>query len=114
MSGFVSGCCEGERCYCGASAGHKVEETVFFDDPMPARHPLTAYVCPTHFAQIMGPAVHPEESAFTSMRSAILRLHNEAVLSEGQAAAILKVDRVELRALADAENSRRNLRKEPP
>lgn len=54
---FVSGCCEGERCFCGAPAVRKVEETIFHDDPQPQRHPLTAYVCYLHFRQIMGPAV---------------------------------------------------------
>lgn len=52
---FVSMCCEGERCHCGEPAEHKVEETVFNDDPMPNRHPLTAYICHKHFAEIMGP-----------------------------------------------------------
>jgi hypothetical protein len=55
---FVSGCCEGERCYCGAPAEHKVEETIFYDDPHPIRHPLTRYVCHAHFVQIMGPAAN--------------------------------------------------------
>lgn len=53
---FVSGCCEGEICYCGVAAEHKVEETVFPDDPFPHRHPLTRYVCHAHFKQIMGNA----------------------------------------------------------
>jgi len=65
-----SECCIGERCFCGAPADHKVEETVFSDDwsmrdngpngsmprQMRGRHPLTAYICHRHFAQIMGPA----------------------------------------------------------
>ena len=54
---FVSACCKGERCFCGADAQHKVEETIFPDDPHPIRHPLTTYVCHEHFRQLMGPAV---------------------------------------------------------
>lgn len=56
---FVSRCCEGELCSfegCSAKAKHKVEETIFDDDPHQARHPLTAYVCHTHFRAIVGPA----------------------------------------------------------
>jgi hypothetical protein len=53
---WVSKCCEGEKCFCGESADHKVSEEVFHDDPMPYRHPLTAYMCHEHFVQIMGPA----------------------------------------------------------
>jgi hypothetical protein len=56
MTEFVSGCCKGELCFCGEAASHKVEETIFFDDPLPQRHPLTAYVCDKHFRHIMGPA----------------------------------------------------------
>ena len=56
MAAFISACCEGERCYCGSPAEHKVEETIFMDDPHPHRHPLTRYICHEHFAQIMGPA----------------------------------------------------------
>lgn len=52
---FVSASCEGERCHCGAPAEHKVEETIFHDEPMPNRHPLTAYICHKHFREIMGP-----------------------------------------------------------
>ena len=52
---FVSKCCEGEKCHCGAPADHKVEEVVFDDDPYPARHPLTSYICDTHFCEVMGP-----------------------------------------------------------
>jgi hypothetical protein len=50
------GCCDGERCFCGWPAEHKVEETVFADDPQPIRHPLTSYLCHQHFLEIMGPA----------------------------------------------------------
>jgi hypothetical protein len=54
---FVSGCCEGERCYCGLSAEHKVEEIIFYDDPtLQSRHPLTTYLCHTHLRDRMGPA----------------------------------------------------------
>src|SRR5262245_39165287 len=57
---FVSGACLGERCFCGAPAEHKVEEAIQFDDPFPARHPLTTYICHQHFRQIMGPATGQE------------------------------------------------------
>lgn len=50
---FVSVCCEGEKCFCGVPASHKVEEVIFDDDPSPLRHPLTAYICDYHFRQIM-------------------------------------------------------------
>ncbi len=54
---FISGCCMGEKCgLCCAPAEHKVEETIFMDDPMPQRHPLTSYVCHRCFKLIMGPA----------------------------------------------------------
>lgn len=53
---LVSRCCEGELCFCGQPAEHKVEETIFDDDPIPHRHPLTRYVCHKHFCEIMGPA----------------------------------------------------------
>lgn len=49
-----SACCEGEICHCGNIAGHKVEEVIFPDDPMPDRHPLTTYLCSCCFARIMG------------------------------------------------------------
>lgn len=52
---FVSACCQGERCHCGEPAEHKVEETIFHDDPIQSRHPLTAYICHKHFREIMGP-----------------------------------------------------------
>lgn len=53
---FVSASCEGEKCFCGDRAEHKVEETIFADDPLQQRHPLTAYVCHKHFRATMGPA----------------------------------------------------------
>ncbi len=53
---FVSESCCGEFCWCGAPAEHKVEETIFADDPVQHRHGLTAYVCHEHFRQMMGPA----------------------------------------------------------
>lgn len=57
MPRFVSVSCNGEKCFCGAEAKHKVEETIFHDDPYPKRHPYTAYICHEHFRMIMGPAV---------------------------------------------------------
>jgi hypothetical protein len=53
---FVSVACAGEKCYCGQPAEHKIEETIFADDPMPHRHELTTYLCHEHFRTIMGPA----------------------------------------------------------
>lgn len=56
---FVSVSCHGEHCSfegCSASAEHKIEETIFADDPLQHRHELTAYVCHDHFKAIMGPA----------------------------------------------------------
>lgn len=74
MTRFVSGSCQGERCWCGAPAEHKVAEVVQHDDPRMAPqaitpypgarpfvvrgnfHELTTYVCHAHFRQMMGPA----------------------------------------------------------
>lgn len=58
---FVSKCCEGERCWCAEPAEHKVEETIFADDPLPHRHPLTTYLCHLHFREMMGPAADKGE-----------------------------------------------------
>jgi hypothetical protein len=79
-AGWRSACCEGERCFCGAPADRKVEETIFDDDwsksddgpwgAMPKvlrnRHPLTAYVCFEHFAQMMGPAAIQQDAMASS------------------------------------------------
>ncbi len=55
---FVSKSCLGEKCsMCSKPAEHKVEETIFWDDPHQNRHPYTNYVCHDHFKQIMGSAV---------------------------------------------------------
>jgi hypothetical protein len=71
MTRFVSATCQGERCFCGAPAEHKVGEQIPDDDPRFSDdwhvahglrlrgapfHELTAYVCHEHFRQIMGPA----------------------------------------------------------
>lgn len=54
---FVSGCCDGEKCrVCKTAATHKVEETIFDDDPQQIRHPLVAYLCCEHFSMVVGPA----------------------------------------------------------
>lgn len=59
---FVSKTCEGELCsVCRAPAKHKMEETIAFDDPNPARHPLTAYVCRKHFNFIMNGGLRKRE-----------------------------------------------------
>jgi hypothetical protein len=31
-------------------------EVIFDDDPQPIRHPLVAYLCCYHYAQVVGPA----------------------------------------------------------
>lgn len=63
---FVSASCEGEACgIClreggmprqQAQATHKVGEEILRDDPNPARHNLTQYVCCWHYRLIVGPA----------------------------------------------------------
>ena len=40
----------GQKCWCGYSASHKVEE-VIEDDTV---HPYTAYLCCNHFCGVMG------------------------------------------------------------
>ena len=51
--GFVSASCEGEVCsMCCSLAVAKVGEEIAWDDPFPARHNLTAYVCHDHFCAI--------------------------------------------------------------
>lgn len=55
MTAFVSQSCEGEICtICGSDAEHKVSEYVQWDDPIPDRHGLTAYICHRHFVMLMG------------------------------------------------------------
>jgi hypothetical protein len=52
---FISASCGMQKCgACGWPATHKLEETIFHDDPLPARHPLTSYVCCAHFRLIVG------------------------------------------------------------
>jgi hypothetical protein len=54
---WVSACCKDQQCaLCGQPASAKVAEEIFFDDPYLIRHALSAYVCASHFLQIMGPA----------------------------------------------------------
>ena len=52
---MVSKACVGEHCWCGDPAVKKVGEEILFDDPMPRRHNLTAYICAEHYTQLMGP-----------------------------------------------------------
>jgi len=53
---FISASCQGQKCrICSLPATHKVGEEIPHDDPMPARHNLTAYVCCAHFMEIVGP-----------------------------------------------------------
>jgi hypothetical protein len=57
---FVSACCGSHRCsVCREAATHKLEETIFDDDPAQMRHPLTAYVCCEHFRMIVGMCEFP-------------------------------------------------------
>lgn len=59
---FVSRSCAGETCRfgsglndaCGQDASHKVEESVFHDEPNTIRHPMTAYLCCRHYSLVMG------------------------------------------------------------
>lgn len=52
---FVSASCNGERCrICKLPATHKLGEEIPHDDPLPARHNLTAYICCAHFIEIVG------------------------------------------------------------
>lgn len=53
---FISASCVGEWCKCGSRAEHKVGEEIAFDDPMPNRHNLTAYICHRCFVDLMGSA----------------------------------------------------------
>jgi hypothetical protein len=69
-----------ERCsLCGAPATHKVGEEIPWDDPVPDRHNLTAYVCCAHFRLILGYAVRcgeltTEQQALESLRHENRRL----------------------------------------
>lgn len=66
---WVSASCGGEECgMClrllglRVQATHKVEETIFHDDPNQMRHNYTQYVCCDHFKQVFGPWTHREEA----------------------------------------------------
>jgi hypothetical protein len=62
----ISKQCEGERCnICDKQATNKIGEEIMFDDPMPNRHNLTAYVCKEHFNLlfISKPEPVPEKTA---------------------------------------------------
>ena len=52
---FISAACAGETCRCGAPAVAKIGEMIAHDDPNPARHNFTAYVCARHYALLLGP-----------------------------------------------------------
>lgn len=58
VEGFVSESCKGEICKCKRDATHKVEETIFRDDPVQERHPFTVYVCCICFRDLMGQCSH--------------------------------------------------------
>jgi hypothetical protein len=51
-----SGALAGEICHCGEPAEHMLEEMVPLDDRNPYRAPLKAFLCSSHFREIMGPA----------------------------------------------------------
>lgn len=54
---WISATCAGEHCTydgCGKPAFAKVGEEIPHDDPAPARHNLTAYICEDHFTKLMG------------------------------------------------------------
>jgi hypothetical protein len=56
---WKSATCDGELCSyegCSKAAFAKVGEEIPFDDPAPARHNLTAYICEEHFTLLMGPS----------------------------------------------------------
>lgn len=54
---WTSACCLHEVCaLCSQQAYAKVVEEIFADDPFRIRHALTAYVCVSHFQQLMGHA----------------------------------------------------------
>jgi hypothetical protein len=57
---FVSETCVGERCHCGEPAVRKVGEEIPHDDPNPARHNLTAYVCARHYVELFGDAARQQ------------------------------------------------------
>jgi len=57
MEHFISSTCEGEKCFCGEPATHKIGEEIPHDDPSQMRHNYTAYVCCEHFRQLFGEAV---------------------------------------------------------
>lgn len=51
---FVSKSAEGHTCRCGEPAVRKIGEEILWDDPNPNRHNLTAYVCASCFAMVLG------------------------------------------------------------
>lgn len=52
---YLSGSCQGEICsQCKTPATHKVQESILWDDPAPARHEFTAYICCTCFQKLFG------------------------------------------------------------
>jgi hypothetical protein len=54
-----------EKCFCGNPARHKIEEYVYWHDPMPKVAPPVAYLCRAHFGMVMGRA-----NAWLSIESA--------------------------------------------
>jgi hypothetical protein len=54
---FRSAQMRGRKCACGAWAWHKVGEEFAFDEPNPARHNLTQYLCTECFLRTMQPSL---------------------------------------------------------
>lgn len=53
---FVSKSCEGEKCMvCHQPATKKIGEEHMPDDPLPAGHNLTGYLCTRHFDMVLRP-----------------------------------------------------------
>jgi hypothetical protein len=101
---FVSACCEGERCYCGKPAEHKVEEVIFDDDPIQSRHPLTSYICHEHFAGVMGPAAgYDYDNAPTDPRHGGKLTADQAAARIAELEGDLSVARLQLAARACSE-----------
>lgn len=74
---FISDSCVGESCViCGAQATHKVGEEIPYDDPIPNRHNLTAYVCEKHFNKLFRsydeePSEHPKKALMDALQQVI-------------------------------------------
>jgi hypothetical protein len=55
---------KGERCrICGGPAEHRIEETICPDNAIPICRPLAAYLCHSHFREVMGLSTEEGTSA---------------------------------------------------